>query len=154
MSAFADSSALVKLYADEDDSDSIQALAAPLVVSALARVEVPAAIWRKRRLGELDDADAATLVDAFEADWFGSPGRGPRFLVVDARPQLLDGAARLIAVHALRAYQGVQLASALAARSADPSCDTFTVFDGALRRAAITEGLQLVPAAPVPPTER
>ncbi|MGH3855031.1 MAG: type II toxin-antitoxin system VapC family toxin [Pseudonocardiaceae bacterium] len=58
MIAFADSSALVKLYADEQDHQVVRGLGS-LVVSALARVEVPAAIWRKHRMGELDPVDAA-----------------------------------------------------------------------------------------------
>lgn len=145
MTAFADSSALVKLYAEEEGSEQVAALGVPLVVSLLARVEVPAAIWRKRRLGELSDSDAGILVCAFEADWFGSPRRQPRFLVVGAVPEVLEEAARLVAVHGLRAYDGVQLASALAAHRADSACDTLSAFDGALRSSAATEGLRLVP---------
>ena len=41
--AFADSSALVKLYADELGADMVRALS-PLIISQLARVEVPAAL--------------------------------------------------------------------------------------------------------------
>jgi hypothetical protein len=36
-----------------------------VIVSAIARVEVPAALWRKERLGELDAAQAEVLVQAF-----------------------------------------------------------------------------------------
>jgi predicted nucleic acid-binding protein len=145
LTAFADSSALVKLYAEEEGSKDVADLGAPLAVSLLARVEVPAAIWRKRRMGELSDSDAGILVDAFEADWFGSPGREPRFLVVGTVPEVLEEAARLVAVHGLRAYDGVQLASALATHRADPACDTLAAFDGVLRSAAVTESLRLVP---------
>ena len=45
MTVFADSSALVKLYADEPGHEPVRALSR-LVVSQLARVEVPSAIWR------------------------------------------------------------------------------------------------------------
>jgi hypothetical protein len=41
-----------------------------LVVSCLARVEVPAAIWRKRRLGELSEKDARLLTGEFAADYY------------------------------------------------------------------------------------
>ena len=44
MIVFADSSALVKLYADEPDHKLVREQGS-LVVSTLARVEVPAAIW-------------------------------------------------------------------------------------------------------------
>ncbi len=47
MSVFADSSALVKLYADESDHELVRRIDV-LIVSQVARVEVPAALWRKQ----------------------------------------------------------------------------------------------------------
>ena len=41
MTTFFDSSALVKLYADETHHEVVRAVAGPIVVSTLARVEVP-----------------------------------------------------------------------------------------------------------------
>lgn len=116
-----------------------------LAVSALARVEVPAAIWRKHRLGELDAPSARTLTQAFEADWHGSAEAGPRFAAVAASPRVLDDAAARAASHALRAYDAVQLASAVAAREADPGCILFACFDEALRSAAAADGFTLLP---------
>lgn len=112
--------------------------AEPLAVSALARVEVPAALWRKHRIGELSADDARILSDAFAADCAGAPAR---FSSVAVGARVLERAARLVAVHALRAYDAVQLASALAAREAEPSCATFACFDEGLLRAAAAEGL-------------
>lgn len=52
MSCFADSSALVKLYADEAGrAEVITVETATMLVSDLARVEVPAALWKKHRAG-------------------------------------------------------------------------------------------------------
>ncbi len=45
LSTFLDTSALVKLYVDEAGYRSIR-LVQVIVVSALARVEVPSALWR------------------------------------------------------------------------------------------------------------
>lgn len=146
MSAFADSSALVKLYADEADHDLIRELA-PLAISQIARVEVPAAIWRKQRLGELGSGDAQTLVEDFEADYFGTEGAHPRFAAVALTPTLLDTAARLCAAHGLRAHGGVQLSAATSARAADPGCTTFAAFDTPLRNAAAAEGFALLPSS-------
>jgi predicted nucleic acid-binding protein len=129
---FADSSAVVKLYADEQDHQLVRGLDG-LVVSALARVEVPSAIWRKHRMGKLTSADAAVLVAAFEADYHGSADDQPHFAVVAASANVLETAARLAAVHGLRAYDAVQLASAKAAAQAVPDCHTMTAFDGTLR---------------------
>ncbi len=144
MIVFADSSALVKLYADERDHKLVREQGS-LVVSALARVEVPAAIWRKHRMGELDPVDAAVLVAAFEADYHGSSQDQPRFGVVATTADILETAARLVGVHSLRAYDAVQLASAKAAAEAVPDCRTVAVFDSTLRAAAAKEGFALLP---------
>jgi uncharacterized protein len=71
MAVFADSSALVMLYADEAGADVVWPLSS-LIISQLARVEVPAALWRKHRLGELPAVDTAILIAAFEADYLGT----------------------------------------------------------------------------------
>jgi predicted nucleic acid-binding protein len=143
MSTFADSSAIVKLYADESGREHVTSLEL-LVISQLARVEVPAAIWRKQRMGELSPADARLLADEFEADYFGTPDSEPRFAAVLPTAALLDEAARMVAVHGLRAYDAVQLSSGRAARAADPECTTFAVCDSDLRIAALAEGFQVV----------
>jgi len=134
----------VKLYADEEDSSAVRVLTV-VVVSCLARVEVPAAIWRKHRIGELATEDAAVLTGEFEADFFGDNHDEGRFAVVALPPILLDGAARLASSHGLRAYDAVQLASAGATRAADPRCATFACWDKTLRSAAAAEGFALVP---------
>lgn len=116
------------------------------MVSVLARVEVPAAIWRKQRIGELDVADAQVLVETFEADLLGDDDHPPTFVTIALPPTLLDAAARMTAVHGLRACDSVQLASACAARAVDARCGCFACFDATLRRAAGAEGFALVPA--------
>ncbi|MGH3916701.1 MAG: type II toxin-antitoxin system VapC family toxin [Pseudonocardiaceae bacterium] len=144
MIAFADSSALVKLYADEQDHQLVRGLST-LVVSALARVEVPAAIWRKHRMGQLELTDTAILIAAFEADYHGSASDPPRFGVVATTAAILEAAARMVGVHGLRAYDAVQLASAKVAAQAVPDCRAMAAFDLTLRSAAATEGFALLP---------
>lgn len=117
-----------------------------LIVSSIARVEVPAALWRKERLGELDSADAAVLVSLFEADYHGSDDEPPAFAAVSLAPAVLETAAEITATHALRVYDAVQLASALAAREADPGCAEFACYDDELRATAARSGFSLVPA--------
>lgn len=145
MTVFADSSALVKLYADEDGCQVVRRLRRPIVVSQLARVEVAAALWRKHRLGELGLSDTRVLVADFEYDWHGESGGEGRFGVVAPTTALLEGAAALVAVHGLRAYDAVQLSSALGAREASPDCNDLAAFDHQLREAAEAEGFGLVP---------
>lgn len=118
------------------------------MISLLARVEVPAAIWRKHRLGDLDAADARILIDAFEFDLSGDDRDPPRFAAIALPATLLESAARMAGVHGLRAYDAVQLASACVAQQADSECDTFACFDAALRRAAAAEGFSVIPRSP------
>jgi predicted nucleic acid-binding protein len=134
----------VKLYADEADHRVIRALDA-LVVSALARVEVPSALWRKARTRELDDSAANTLVGAFELDFHGDVESGSRFTIVSLTEGVLVEAANEAAHQGLRAYDAVQLASALAVRELDSRCSHFACFDAELRRAASRAGFALVP---------
>lgn len=141
---FADSAAVVKLYVDEVGSETVRA-AAPAIISQLARVEVPAALWRKHRMGELSLTDTTLLVAAFEADYFGTEDEPERFLVIAATASLFDAAAQLAGTHGLRAYDSVQLASARAALREVPEGISFAAFDQALRTAAAREGLRLVP---------
>lgn len=140
---FADSSALAKLYADEQDFADVRKLS-HLVVSQLARVEVPAALWRKHRMGELAATDAGVLVADFEADYFGDIDGPPRFSVVAVTAAVIDAAAHLVGVHGLRAYDAMQLASALSAADAVPEGVDFLAYDGALTAAAAAEGLTVV----------
>jgi len=141
---FADSSALVKLYVDEAGSTAIRRHehAGPFVVSALARVEVPAALWRKVRTTEIDATDARLLSTAFEVDWYGTAEVDPRFAVVAASTTLMSDAAQLCEVHDLRAHDAVQLASALALSGDEPV--EMACFDRRLLAAAQAEGLGAV----------
>jgi len=144
LSTFVDSSALVKLYADEEGHELVHQLDA-VAIAQITRVEVPAAMWRKQRTGELSSEDARVLTAEFEADYFGTDEELPRFVAVRTTAEVLDHAAHVCAVHGLRAYDGVQLSSALAARHADPTCVQFAAFDRSLRAAAAAEGFALLP---------
>lgn len=143
MISFADSSAVVKLYADEPGADVVRSIET-LVVSQLCAVEVPAAIWRKQRMGELAVEDAHVLGTAFDVDYYGNEDAAPRFVVVAVHDDVVADAARLCAVHPLRAYDAVQLASALAVAALGANRLSFVAFDVQLRRAAAAEGLSLL----------
>jgi predicted nucleic acid-binding protein len=143
VSAFADSSALVKLYIPEVGHEQVRCLSA-LVVSQVASVEVPAAIWRKYRMGGVTLEEVRLLVAAFEADFYGTNESRPRFGVVPVSNLIFQVAARLTGVHGLRAYDAVQLATAQLTRSTDPECRTFVAFDKNLGSAAAAEGFRLI----------
>ena len=57
----------------------------------------------------------------------------------------LDAAVRLLASHALRAFDAMQLASACSVRDADPGCAAFACADRGLRAAAEAEGFEVLP---------
>ncbi len=114
-----------------------------ITISVLARVEVPAALWRKRRAGELRSDHAAALAAQFAADVKGTDVAAPRFALIAFQDAILTAATRLVARHPLRAYDAVQLATALAVIDADPSM-RFASFDSTLNAAAAAEGLQLL----------
>jgi predicted nucleic acid-binding protein len=95
----------------------------------------------------LEDSAAGILVSAFEFDFHGDPGSSSRFAIVHLTEPVLVTAAQEAARHALRAYDAVQLASALAVREVDPRCERFACFDAELQRAASRAGFALLPAA-------
>lgn len=143
MTPFADASALVKLYADEDDHEVVRSLR-DLMVAEVSRVEVVAALWRKARVAEVSAEDAGLLVRRFVADYEGTPAAPPRFQAVLTSGTLVREGARLCALHPLRAYDAVQLASALVV-AAQGEAVTMVAFDRQLRTAAAREGLGLLP---------
>lgn len=135
---------MVKLYADEPGHELVRGLTR-LTVSALARVEVVAAFWRKARSGDVGPGDAVTMTRVFESHLRGGSVRASRFATVPATTRVLDEAARLVPAHGLRAYDAVQLASAVTARAVDPEVTDFACFDAILRRAASATGFSVIP---------
>ena len=90
-------------------------------------------------MGDLTAEDVRILVDAFLADWANS-GDGPGLVPIRVGPDVLDQAVRLCGIHGLRAYDSVQLGSAVLARQADAGIDRFLAADRSLQRAAAVEG--------------
>jgi len=137
---FADSSSLVKLYVPELGFKMVRALPEPLLVSALAQVEIASAFWRKQRLGECSARDARLLSNEVRADLVGG-----RLLALEVTSSILAEAERTVARHGLRAFDGVQLATAVVARSTLGGLEGFATSDGALADAALAEGFALLP---------
>lgn len=118
MTVFADSSALVKLYVPEAHHRAVRAISDPIVISTLAHVEVPAAFWRKHRIGDITSDDTMVLSASFSADAVGQDLPAPRFATVPVSGRVVDSAADAVARYPLRAFDAVQLASALVVRRA------------------------------------
>jgi predicted nucleic acid-binding protein len=145
MSVFEDASALVTRYVADTGRDT-PARSSVVVISAVSQVEVASAIWRKQRMGELSPSRARVLVDAFLRDLHASyqqpsaAAAGVTYLPVAPSTVVLDDAVDLVGIHGLRAYDAVQLASAVLARAADPTVSELITYDVALHRAAAAEG--------------
>jgi Predicted nucleic-acid-binding protein, contains PIN domain len=113
---FFDSSALMKRYAKETGSAWVirlfKASAANRVyVARITLVEVIAALTRRTRSGRLHPMATAKSIIRFRRAFAG------KFLIAETTRILVEEAARLAEKHALRGYDAVQLAAALAANS-------------------------------------
>ncbi len=116
-SYYADSSVLVKRHVTENGTDWVRALMDVgagnyISMSSLAIVEVASAFHRKHRLGELDAAQLATAITEFET--IALHGYG----MIDVTPDIVSAAYSLVARYPLRAYDAMQLATALAVQTA------------------------------------
>lgn len=142
MIAFADASALVKRYLDEEHRELVMSLT-DILASSISAVEVSSAIWRRQRLGELHGADAATLASLAQRDLTGGD---PQVVVLPPTTPVLLDAGRLTGTAGLRAYDAVQLASAIAMRAVYPDVNTFACFDRELSAAAAAHGFDVLRA--------
>jgi predicted nucleic acid-binding protein len=146
VTTFCDASAIVKQYVPEPGAETMTALDGRLIVSDLSAVEVPSAIWRKQRMGELAPEDASVLLAAFGHDLCGGTYEAPRYAAVSLGSEVLRRAADLLPRHELRPSDAIQLASAIVARGSLEFCDTFATFDRRLGIAAAAEGFSVIPS--------
>jgi predicted nucleic acid-binding protein len=134
---YCDSSALVKLYINEGNSDQVRAklaIADLVAVCRIAWVEVQAAFARRARESPVDADLIEQAKAAFRADW-------PRFVVMEITQHLVERAGDYADAFALRAFDSLQLATATeAAEIIEPDL-IFACFDHRLNKAAATLGL-------------
>ena len=140
---FLDSSALVKRYVLESGTRWVQGLFDPgranrIVIAAIGGAEVVAAVARRGLGGSLTAAIASRLIADFRKDF------ASEFQVVEVLSPIIDSAMRLAERYALRGYDSVQLAAALAFDSIAHATGRATHFvsaDVELNAAATVEGL-------------
>ncbi len=141
MRLYLDTSALVKLYVEEEGSSVVRKWvddADVIATSIIAFVEARAAFARRRRERRIPSAAHTTLVKDFEADW-------DRYLVLEATEALIKEAGKLTEAHPLRSYDAIHLASAKVLREKLAERVSFASWDARLAHAAEKEGLQAVP---------
>jgi predicted nucleic acid-binding protein len=137
---YLDTSALVKLYAEEAGSEVVQlaVAAADLVATSLmSYAEARSALARKCRGGEIRRAALNRLRQEFERDW-------ARLHLLPVNEALVRKAGDLTEEHALRALDALHLATADSLQAVLRAGVTFACFDGALNGAAKIRGLELL----------
>lgn len=137
MILYCDTSALVKLYIAEVDSDLIQQRlteAEAVAVSRIAWVEAHAAFSRRARevSQDIEVMDAAKT--ALANDW-------SNFLILEINQQLVELAGEYSDTFALRGYDSLQLAAAAETARLTGSPVLFACFDNRLNKAAKTLGM-------------
>jgi hypothetical protein len=138
---FWDCSALIPLFVEQDDTESLLSLLAEdprAVVWWGSAVECFSAFNRLLREGFVEQsvfADLQKRFDALAASW------------VETLPttRLRQRAIRLLRLHPLRAAAALQLAAALIACEENPQTLPFLCTDIRLREAAAKEGFQVLP---------
>jgi predicted nucleic acid-binding protein len=143
---FFDSSALVKAYVQETGTAWVRSLLAPAAghevhVTRITEVEVTAAVVRRHKAGTISAADTAAVLGQLPVDLAN------HFIVLNVSDQVLATAVTLVKIHELRAYDAVQLATAVTlnqhrSKAGLPAAD-FVSADIDLNTAALVEGFSL-----------
>ena len=142
-SVYLDTSALVKLYVEEEGTARVLGLVAgtdggQAVILDLALIECRSAVRRREREGDISRADADRILDRLEVDASSS------YLVQPSSSAVIEEAARLIDRYPLRAYDAIQLAGCIVFRAGVPVGVTFVCADAQLCLAAGQEGLAVL----------
>jgi len=131
----------VALCVAETNTSAVRRLArAGIVTWAVSAVEIASAIERRTREGSLTDAERAAARAALgelAAAW----------TEIAALGSVRERAMRLVAIHALRVADAMQLGAALVAVSDRPVGHDFVCADVRLGNAAAREGFRLLPEA-------
>lgn len=138
MILFCDTSALVKLYLVEAESDALKALAAEAEAIAVCRIawaEAHAALSRRAREVPADAPSIEQAKQALAADW-------PHYLIVEMTQAVVERAGEFADTFALRGYDSVQLAAADEAKQISRLPVSFACFDSRLNKAARVLGMK------------
>lgn len=142
MKLYLDTSALVKIYVEEEGSTTVREAivrADTVATATVAYVEACAAFARRRREGRLSRSDYRHTIQELRSDW-------ERYLVLEVTGELIRRAADLTAIHPLRAYDAIHLASAKVLQERVQGPIFFACWDSNLAAFAKREGLGLVPS--------
>ncbi len=140
MILFCDTSALAKLYVQEEGTDTLigqVALSDAVAVCRIAWVEIMSALARRSREQPRDASAIAQARERFVADW-------PQYVTLDVTQELVELAGEYADAFALRAYDAVQLAAAQTLNRELPGEVRFACYDSRLVKAARVLGIASV----------
>ena len=129
----------MKRYRREPGTDFVRSIGRGrrnLAASRLSAVEVPAALARRVRQGDLPVKEARAHASRVPADL-------AEMRVVEIRPAVVELAAEIVWRRSLRAYDALQLAAAVRLARESGVAVTFTCSDADLCHAAAQEGLRV-----------
>jgi predicted nucleic acid-binding protein len=139
LNLFLDTSALVKLYIDEPDSDYVQNAvleSSVVALSQIAYVEFYSAMARRKRDKLVTARESRIASTRFEQEWL-------HYGKVLLRSAVLATARQILMKHSLRALDAIQLSSAIIFRSESEEPVHFLSLDRRLTKAAIQEKFAL-----------
>ena len=137
MILFCDTSALLKLYIVESESDALKVLvqeAEAVAVCRIAWAEAYAALSRREREVPEDNSLIEQAKAALAYDW-------PHFVVLEIDQPLVELAGEYADTFALRGYDSIQLAAAFEAGRISQTPLFFACFDTRLNKAAKLLGM-------------
>jgi uncharacterized protein len=139
MLLYLDTSNLVKLYVEEEDSTEV----ANLVVSSkatatslIAYAESRSAFARRYKEKAFTRREYEELITSFNADW-------ENYLILRVQTDVVMKAGYLAEKHGLRGFDAIHLSSALRLKEEVSEDVVFSCSDRSLLRAAHQEGLRL-----------
>ena len=140
-----DTSALLKLYIEEQGTGQVISIAESLVagntdnivILDVTLVESRSAVRRRERVGDIPTREANQIIERIGED------RSSLYLVEPAS-SVTEEAARLIDSHPRRALDALQLGGCLTVRRSTPPPPTFVCADERLCHAANVEGLATI----------
>lgn len=140
MRLYLDTSALVKLYVEEQGSGLVREIvqqSETVATSAIAYVEARAAFARRRRERHLPSGDYRRVIQEFNTDW-------GHYILLEVTDSLIRRAAESAESYALRAYDAIHVASAATLKERLSEQVLFASWDSNLLRAVRREGLEPV----------
>ena len=137
MIVYLDTSSLVKLYVEEDESSKVDALVRSSEVTAtsiVAYAEARAAFARRFREKAFTPVEHDRIKAFLDKDWSS-------YLILSITGDMIRVAGDLAEKHALRGFDSIHLASALTLRRELSTTIVFSCFDDNLQKAFEREDL-------------